>query len=75
MMEKKEIHQSITEFHQSERIKQKISAKVEDIQMVYTNKSYDGTLWMLFRPRKRKGEYKKGLDDDLENKLDTLLTP
>jgi hypothetical protein len=71
---KKEMHRSITEFHQSETVKSKITAKVEEINLVrmqieVMTQRYDGC-----SDPDRKEKYKKALDD-LENKLDTLLMP
>jgi hypothetical protein len=37
---KKEMHRSITEFHQSETVKSKITAKVEEINLVRSLKLY-----------------------------------
>ena len=68
------MHRSITEFHQSETVKSKITAKVEEINLVrmqieVMTQRYDGC-----SDPDRKEKYKKALDD-LENKLDTLLMP
>jgi hypothetical protein len=71
---KKEMHRSITEFHQSETVKSKITAKVEEIQLVQMQIEVMTQRYESCSDPDRKGKYKKALED-LDNKLDTLLMP
>jgi hypothetical protein len=69
---RKEMHSSITKFHESETRKSAITAWMEEIQLVRTQIEVLTEWYEKCNDPERKAKYKKGLDD-LENKLDVLL--
>jgi len=69
---RKEMHNSITKFHESETVKSSIVTKREEIELVRTQIRVLTECYENCIDLERREKYKKGLSD-LEDKLDLLL--